>query len=482
MKKPNVLFVLSDQHRWSALNCYGNDDVISPSFDKLAAEGVRYSHCVSSSPVCCPFRATLQTGLYPNQHGVRLNQSPWLGQQFRSLPDYFNEAGYETCYIGKVHWGRSLTGTSANGFVPPSARLRWKHWFGMPGHSQYDSKTFDDDGNVAQDYDEQYQPTVQADLALEQIEKFGDSPWLIQLNWGPPHEVGGKVRIKGEELIAIAHRVNEEYGFGLSRELIDDYPRTKLYNIIPQHLVSTHRIMPDECLERYNYKSLRVEPNVPEEFRKMVGYHLKEYYGLVTSLDDELAKIMKFLKKTGHDKDTIVVYTSDHGDKIAAHCSPTKFRTKSTWHQNATRVPLIVWGPHVGVAQGKINDTPINSVDLLPTLLEIIGHRVDPHLPGESFVDTFIGDCTSRKREVLLSLDSWRGIYDGQYLYTIDSTDDSWKPVSLIDTVADPYDLQNLIDDPAYSATQKRLQSVLERELFRASDYEFLQKTGMLNR
>jgi arylsulfatase A-like enzyme len=408
-----------------------------------------------------------------------VNKSPWLGQHFRSLADYFNEAGYETCYIGKVHWGRSLNGAAANGHVPPSARLRWKHWFGMPGHAQYDSKTFDDEGNVAQDYDEQYQPTVQTDIALEQIERFGESPWLVQVNWGPPHEVGGKVRIKGEELIAIAHRVNEAYGFGLDKELIDDYPRTKLYNIMPQHLVFTHRIMPDECLERYDHELLSVDPNVPEAFRKMIAYHLKEYYGLVSSLDDELARIMAFLVETGRDRDTLVVYTSDHGDKIAAHCSTTKFRTKSTWHQNACRVPLLVWGPHVGFGQGRVNRTPIHSVDFLPTLLDLIGRRPEPHLPGRSFLDTCTGDCVERNREVLLSLDPWRGIYDGQYLYAIEGTDGSCQPVSLIDTVADPYDLHNLIDDPAHAATRQRLQCALERELFRASDYEFMMRTGM---
>lgn len=479
--QPNIFLILSDQHRWSALNCYGNSQVISPSFDRLAAEGVRYTNCVSSSPVCCPYRATLQTGLHPHQHEVRLNQSPWLGQHFKSLADYFNKAGYETCFIGKVHWGRSLwRGTSmSNAYVPPSARMRWKHWYGMPGHAHYDARTFDDEGNVARDFDEQYQPTVQTDLAFEKIHEFGDAPWLMQLNWGPPHTVMGKVRPEPQKLIESSRRVNREYGFGLDESLLEDWPHTRLHALLPEHLLYDHRIMPDRYLEMYDPETLEIPPNIPEPFHRLVSYHLREYYGMITSIDDELARIMDFLRETGRDRDTLIIYTSDHGDQIGAHCEMDKFRTKSTWYQNACRVPLMVWGPHVDVGRGEVNDTPVNSVDLLPTMLEFAGQTVEPHLSGRSFVDTFTGDCASHDREVLLSLDPWRGVYDGRYIYAIEGAEDSWEAVSLIDTAADPYDLNNLIDDPAHAETRARLQNALERELFRTSDYGFMQRTGM---
>ena len=479
---PNILILLSDQHRWSALNCYGNDDVVSPHFDRLAEEGVRYTHCISSAPMCCPYRATFQTGLHTHQHGVQTNQDPWLGQHFRSLADYFNDAGYETCYIGKSHWGRSLhydMPPSSDGYVAPIHRMRWKHWFGTQGHAHYDSKIYHDDGSVARDFEDQYQPTAQTDLAIEQIGKFGESPWLMQLNWGPPHVAGGKIRKQGVPLIETCHRVNREYGFGLDDALIDDYPNTKLASVLPQHLVFDSPLMPQRYLDMYDVDKLKVDPNIPAAFARLVRYHLKEYYGMVTSLDDELGRLMQFLKETGRDLDTLVIYTSDHGDKIAAHCDMRKFRTKSTWHQNSSRVPLIVWGPHVGVAKGRTNDTPIGSVDFLPTLLDCIGAPIDAHLPGESFADTFTGDCVTRDREVLLSLGDWRAIYDGQYLYAIEATDTSWRPMALIDTATDPNDLENLIDDPAHSATRQRIQDALEREMIRTSDDRFLLQSGM---
>ena len=483
-RAPNILFILSDQHRWSALGCYGNEQVVSPSFDRLAAEGTRFTNCLSSCPVCAPFRATMQTGLHAHQHGVRANQTPWLGQHFRGLADYFNEAGYETCFIGKAHWGRYLFYDTPwiGGYVPPSRRLRWKHWYTMHGHDQYDSRIYDDHGAVIRDFEDQYQPTVQTDLAMEKIREFGETPWFVQLNWGPPHTVAGKVARSGRELVDICRRVNREYGFHFDESMFDDDdPERKLKLLLPQHLIYDP-IMPATYLDRYDVDTLDVEPNVPERFRKLVSYHLKEYYGMITSLDDELARLMTFLAETGRDRDTLVVYTSDHGDRIGAHCSLLKFRTKSTWHQNSCRVPLIVWGPGVGVACGVVNDTPIGSTDFMPTFLKIAGLPVDPHLPGESFADCFTGDCATRDRDLLLSLDPWRAIFDGRYLYAINGLDDSWEPISLIDTQNDRYDLNNLLDDPAHGGIRERLHVALVAELIRTCDHEFLLRTHLKER
>jgi arylsulfatase A-like enzyme len=145
-------------------------------------------------------------------------------------------------------------------------------------------------------------------------------------------------------------------------------------------------------------------------------------------------------------------------------------------------VPLIVWGPGVGVGQNRVNDTPVCSVDFMPTLLEFAGAPAGPHLPGQSIVDCFTGACASRQREVLLSLDPWRALYDGRYLYAIQGSVDRWVPLSLVDTEADPYDLVNLLDDPALANVRTRMQEGLVRELIRTSDHEFVLRTHLKER
>lgn len=479
---PNVLFLLSDQHRYSALNCSGNTDVISPNFDRLASEGTRFTNCVSSSPVCAPFRATFQTGLYTHQHQVRANSSPWLGQQFSSLADGFNAMGYETCFIGKSHWGKYLYYDKPwiGGFVPPERRMRWKHWYGMEGHAQYESAVYDHEGNITRDYEGQHQPTIQTDLAMEKISEFDDRPWFLQLNWGPPHTVHGKFEKRGDELLEICREVNRKYGFGLDDALFEEEQKhISLCLLLPQYLICD-TIMPQKFLDLYDPEQLKVDPNVHQHFRKMVAHHLKEYYGLVSSLDEELGRLMAFLREMGRDQDTLVFYTSDHGDQIGAHCSVEKFRTKSSWHQNSTRVPLIVWGPALGVAPGGGNATPICSVDFMPTLFELIDAPVGAHLPGESFRECFLGtNRVERERSVLLSLDPWRAIFDGRYMYVIECRASSWQAVSLIDTVADPHDQFNLIGNFEYTEVEHALHEALVADLIRTSDHSFILQTGL---
>ena len=105
MERPNILLILTDQLRKTGLGCYGNPDVQTPVLDALCRDGLRFDNSVSSAPVCAPYRTTLQSGLYPHQHGVRGN-GDLFSPCFKGLAEYFNEAGYETCFVGKSHFGR----------------------------------------------------------------------------------------------------------------------------------------------------------------------------------------------------------------------------------------------------------------------------------------------------------------------------------------------------------------------------------------
>jgi arylsulfatase A-like enzyme len=477
--QPNILFILSDQHRWSALNCYGNSQVIAPAFDRMAGQGVRFTHALSGCPVCAPARTSLQTGLHAHQHNVRGNVTPWVGQHFRSLADYFNTAGYETCFIGKAHWGRGMFYDMKwkGGYVAPERRLRWKHWLSTEGHRAYDSVVYDDAGQVLHDAQGRYENAFQTDLACDFIRRCEDRPWLVHLDWGAPHTLqpGSTVQY-GPAYFERGRQLNRELGFNLPDELfVQQDPCLKL--LMPQAL--QFDIVPQRFLDLYDPDDLKVDPNVPEQWRTIVRYHLREYYAMISSLDEDLARIFAFLQESGHEQDTLVVYTSDHGDRIAAHCTLEKFRTKSSPHQNSVRVPLLVWGPALGVGQGKVNSTPFGLVDIFPTLLDCIGAPLDPHLPGRSLKECFMGDTRELQRTVLLSLDPWRAVCDGRYLYAIRGEADSWSPIHLIDMQQDPYDMHDLMDDPQIHPVRERLHAELVRQLIATSDHEFVLRTGL---
>ena len=478
-KQPNILFIYSDQHRWSALNCYGNKDVISPNFDKMAAEGVRFTHAISSCPVCAPVRSTIQTGLHAHQHNVRANQTPWIGQHFKCCADYFNDADYETCFIGKAHWGKYMFYDMKwkGGYVPPERRMRWKHWYSTWGHDQYGSVIYDDQSNVVRDSAGKHQAAFQTDLAMEFIDENKTKPWIVQLNWGMPHTIstGPTVQYTPEYYVK-ALELNKELRFNLPEELFAPEHNRKIKLLMPQHILFD--IIPEEYLDLYELKKLTVDPNVPEKYRKIAQYHYLEYYAMISMLDDEMGRIFDFLDKTGQADNTLVVYSSDHGDRIAAHCTLDKFRTKSSPHQNSYRVPMIIKGP--GVGKGLVNKTPFNSVDILPTLLDCAGIKLDAHLPGKSLKECFTG--TELKRDVLLSLDPWRAIYDGRYLYAISGDEDSWAAIHLIDTDNDPYDLHDLKDNPEYANFRDVLHEKLVKKLIETSDHEYVLRTGLKQR
>ena len=165
-KKPNILIVQPDQHRAGVMGCAGDALVKTPNLDRLAAEGVRFSNCVSSSPVCSPFRATLQTGLYPHKHGVDVNGES-LYPDVRGFSEIFAEAGYATGYIGKWHIdGQKLKGTG--GFIPKERRHGWQEWNGNETeHRFFDVWRFDAEGKQAPVEGYDWEPAWHTDMALD---------------------------------------------------------------------------------------------------------------------------------------------------------------------------------------------------------------------------------------------------------------------------------------------------------------------------
>ena len=163
MERPNILLILTDQLRKTGLGCYGNPDVQTPVLDALCRDGLRFDNSVSSAPVCAPYRTTLQSGLYPHQHGVRGN-GDLFSPCFKGVAEYFNEAGYETCFVGKSHFGRDEI-EEKDGWVRPENRLGWKHWHGTGGDHHYDTPVYDDAGNLDTRYFGRYGAFVRTELA-----------------------------------------------------------------------------------------------------------------------------------------------------------------------------------------------------------------------------------------------------------------------------------------------------------------------------
>jgi arylsulfatase A-like enzyme len=455
--RPNLLILLSDQHRRDAMGCYGNEQIQTPHFDRLSAEGVRFNQAWSHAPVCSPFRCSLQTGLYPHQHGM-VHNNLYLDQHLPALPDWLHPAGYRTHYFGKAHWW----GPGRPGYVEPRGRLRWQHFRGHNrGHFHFDVPDFDDAGRLTHAFQGRYDAEVLTDWALEAM--TGPGPWCVQLNWGQPHT---------QTMVSYYHdpghrarlcELNRRLGLGVGQDFFDRPGEAGF----PQALVGP--LVPQRYLDLYDPEALRLRPSVHEDMQRVAGLMLQEYYAMITSLDDQLGRVVDHLRRTGQAERTVVLYTSDHGDFVGSHGIG---RSKARPYQVCSRIPLLIWGPGQLVG-GAISDALVSGVDLLPTILDLAGvlpadtggpldiqHRTsdqreqalcDRPLPtdgtclrGRSVADIARTGAGPHQPDLLLGLGDWRGLFDGRWLYAERATEAGLETWHLIDTHDDPDDLNDL--------------------------------------
>jgi arylsulfatase A-like enzyme len=400
VKGPNIVFVFADQMRAHALGCMGNKQVITPHLDQLAAEGLLVSNAISAQPVCTPYRAQLLTGRYGHSTGV-IHNDIRLPDHETVISELMKKQGYATGYIGKWH----LNGDRKNP-VDASSRRGWDFWAVRNcshAHSRPEYWLNDSKEPVRVDG---WEPDVQTDLAVEFIEKNKDAPFCLFLSFGPPHN--------------------------------------------PYEA-------PEKYQEMYRGEKLTVRPNVPGKNTKT----LLQYYAMVSSLDHCMERINGALDHAGVAEDTILVFTSDHGDMLGSQGHKLKQRP---WEESIN-IPFILRYPRA-VEKGQRRDWIVSSVDVMPTLLGLCGMPIPSTVQGMDYSATFRGESTKERDSAFLFNvhhgsgpgTDWRGIRTKEWTYAYHSSGD-WI---MYDLKNDPYQLNNLVDDPKHAAKKKELRERLE--------------------
>ena len=421
---PSFLFVLTDQWRRQALGCNGDPVLRTPHLDALAREGTNLRRVYTPNPVCSPARAALQTGRYPHQTGfVSNNLSFCPGETY--LAQTLADAGYATGYIGKWH----LYGAERPGFVAPDGRTGYQYFAGFNrGHPYHDPVYFTTEGEER--HPGVFEPTYQADLAMDFMRERGEGPFFLMLSWGPPH--------------------------------------------MPYK--------PPAAFDRFGASDIPWRPNVPpaERANPDTVADICGYYGLCEALDAEFGRLMAFLRDSGLEERTVVVFTADHGDMHGCHAMHYKGKP----HEESLGIPLLVRGP--GVAAGCASDTPCTLVDLPPTLLSLAGVRVpgtmvgrdlSPALRGETLEDS-CAYCEGRMQvrdpadaEMVRGEEGrypdWRCLVTARHKLAVDCTG---RAVLLTNLAEDPYELDNLADRPEAAPLQAELLTRLRDEGRRLGD------------
>ena len=422
-RKPNLVFVFADQWRAQAAGYAGNKDVKTPNLDRLAAESIHFSNAVSGCPVCSPYRASLMTGRYPLSHGVFLNDL-LLNNDAVSIAQVYNKAGYDTGYIGKWH----LDGNKRSAFIPRDRRQGFDFWKVLGCTHNYNNSFYYADENVKLKWDG-YDSIAQTREAQQYIRAHArGKPFALVVSWGPPH--------------APYHTAPEKY-----RAMFDP-------------------------------EKLTLRPNVPKEQQAQAKKTLAGYYAHIVALDDCIGELLGTLEKLGLEKDTIFVFTSDHGDMLH---SRGMMKKQKPWDESI-RVPFLLRYPAAHGAQGRTIDMPINAPDIMPTLLGLSGIEIPDTVEGEDFSNIIKGAKEPKDAAALISCPSpfgqwtrakggreYRGVRTRRYTYVRDLK----GPWLLYDNEKDPYQLNNLCNKPQYGKLQKELEGVLSRKLKETKD-EFL--------
>jgi arylsulfatase A-like enzyme len=418
--KPNVVFVLTDQWRAQATGYGGDPNVKTPHLDSLASRSVNFENAVSVCPVCTPSRASLMTGRYPLSTGMFMNDLYLPGEEL-CMGEVFKEAGYETAYIGKWH----LDGHGRDVFIPRNRRQGFDYWKVLECTHQYNKSYYysgDDPTKRTWDGYDAYPQTRDAQEYIRDHAKR-DKPFLLMMAFGGPH-----------------------------------FP---------------HSSAPEELKGRYPVESIKLRPNVPEEMEDQAREEAQGYYAHCTALDGCVGELYRTLEETGIAENTIFVFTSDHGEMLGSQGQPPR-RKQRPWDESI-RVPFLLRYPAAGGEEGRTVEAPINTPDILPTLLTLAGIEVPGRMEGED-LSRFVFDSKTRGDRTALFMnispfdspdrEAFRGIRTSRYTY-VRRPDGPWL---LYDNQVDPYQMENLVGVAEHAGLQERLEGMLQSELRKTGD------------
>ncbi len=408
--KDNIIFYFSDQQRYDTAN-----SEVMPNLTKLAEEGTFFDNCYTCQPVCGPARACLQTGIYPTECGCHINGIP-LRDDAKSLADYFNENGYDTAYIGKLHLSSGKNGGERikceKTAIPENRLWGYKYFRGadvleFTSHG-YDGYVFDEKGNKINFTG--YRADRINDFAIEYIENHNsEKPFFMFVSQLEPHHQNDRNRFEGPK-----DKI-EKY---------KDYP-------IPDDL----------SFLKGNYKEM-----------------YPDYLAAIESLDDNLGRLIDTLKAKGIYDNTTIIYTSDHG----CHFKTRNMEYKRSCHDASIHTPLVIKGN--GFEAGKRDNRLVSLVDLTPTLLYSGMIDIPEYYQGEAIQRK--DDCDSVFVQISES-QCGRAIRTKEYTYSVSSPknlsafSNIYFEDYLYDNVNDKAQKNNLIKSKDYINIKKQLRTVL---------------------
>ncbi len=428
-EKPNILLIITDQQNEDMMSVSGNQWLETPNMDQLAEKGMRFEKAYVTNPVCSPSRFSIFTGRYPSAIGMRHNASELHQESLKeiiptSMGFTFKKAGYETYYGGKVH-------------LPSGGK---------------EAKPYGFDNLITMDERDDLADKSEALL----LNRTSDKPFLAVVSFINPHDI--------------------------CYEAIRDFPpKNRAPAEVPQPLLDAIAI-PDSLTEEAffasycpplpdNFEPTHNEPEAIHELKALHSFtidarehwtekdwrlHRWAYHRLTERVDQQIGQVLDALQKSVFRENTIVVFTSDHGEMSASH----RLEHKTVFYEESSNVPLIVW--YEGMKNGgKVDDQHLisNGLDLYPTLCELAGIQAPENLPGISFAPLLQNNASAYKGRTYLFMENEIGFMarDARFKYALYDNGDEM----LIDLTNDPGEMMNI----AGKSKHKKEETVLKKHL-----------------
>ena len=464
--RPNILFIMSDDHAAHAMSCYGSRINQTPNLDRIASGGMRFDNCFCTNSICTPSRASILTGTYNHINQVTTLSTP-MDNTLQTFPKLLQNVGYQTAVFGKWHLG----------IGPDHCPTGFDDWAVLPGQGFYHNPEFifkGPDGGVRRTV-QGYVTDLITDLTLNWLEERDrERPFCLLYHHKAPHRPW-YVDEKHAHLY-----LNEE--IPEPETLFDDYSDRASAAAAATMRVGVHMTETDLKCELPRGLS-------ENEMRKWAYQrYIKDYLRVIASVDENVGRVLDYLDAQGLTENTLVIYTSDQGFFLGDH----GWYDKRFMYEESLRMPFILRYPKE-VLPGTTNDDIILNVDFAPLFLDLAGLPVPSDMQGHSFRPILQGSTPPDWPQAMYyrywmhkehhNVYAHYGLRTKQYkliyyysdaLGQIGAIDETYDPEwELFDLAADPHELHSLADNPAYAGIMRELKDELHNRQAEVGDARY---------
>ena len=454
--RPNIIFIMSDDHASHAMSCYGSRINETPNLDRIAEGGTRLDNCFCTNSICTPSRASILTGTYNHVNGVTTLSTP-MDNGLQTFPKLLQQNGYRTAVFGKWHLG---TG-------PDHCPTGFDDWAVLPGQGFYHNPEFifkGPDGGERRTVSG-YVTDIITDMCLDWLEERDeDSPFCMLYHHKAPHRPW--YPDEKHSGMYLDEKIPEP------SNLLDDYSNRASAAEAAEMRVGVHN--------RERDLNSEIQQNLPEDELRRWAYqrYIKDYLRVVASIDDNVGRLLDYLDEEGLADNTIVVYTSDQGFFLGDH----GWYDKRFFYEESLRMPFVMRYPKE-IEAGSVNDDIILNVDFPSLFLDYAGTDQPQKMQGRSFRSNLRGETPTDWREAMYyrywmhkahhNVYAHYGIRTKRHkliYYYNDAcdqpgaVDESYEPEwELFDLEKDPNEMCNVYDDPEYADVVQDLKVEMNR-------------------